>query len=94
MWVRTSIRRARVASSIVVLDVPGFAAPAVPVAPGVDVEGVDEVVSFPTISLMILSAAATSVPQLAFALVDFPALLLGSAVLAFGLDPIFSRLVK
>jgi len=93
MWVRTSISVARVASSIVALDAPGFAAPVVPVAPGVEVDG--EAVSLPTISVMILSTAATSVPQLAFfALVDLPAVLLGCAVLAPGVEPIFSRLLK
>jgi hypothetical protein len=91
MCVRTSISFARVASSIVALDAPDFAAPVVPVAPGVDVD----VESLPTMSVMILSTAATSVPQLAFfALADLPVLLLGCAVLAAGFEPIFSRLLK
>jgi hypothetical protein len=93
--VRTSISFARVASSIVALDAPDFAAPVVPVAPGVEVDVAD--VSLPAISVMILSTAATSVPQLTlafFAFVDFPALLLGCAVLAPGVEPIFSRLLK
>lgn len=91
MWVRTSINFARVASSIAVLD---FAAPLVPVAPGVDVAG--EEVSLPTISLMILSIAATSVPQFGFdELADLPASgRAGSAALALGDEPIFSRLLK
>src|SRR3954468_10729268 len=94
MCVRTSISFARVASSIVALDAPDLA-PAVPVAPGVDVDVDGDVVSFPTMSVMILSTAATSVPQLAFLpLVDFPALLLGCAVLVAGFAPIFSRLLK
>jgi hypothetical protein len=95
MCVRTSISLARVASSIAVLD---LAAPLVPVAPGVEVAVDDEEVSLPTISLMILSIAATSVPQLAFgALADWLApgrVGVDSDALALDDEPIFSRLLK
>jgi hypothetical protein len=89
MCERTSISLARVASSTAALD-----APLVPVAPGVEVAGDD--VWLPTMSLMILSMAATSVPQFALeALVDLPAPgWLASAAVGAVDEPIFSRLLK
>ena len=82
MWVRTSISFARVASSIIVDD---FAVvPLVPV--GVGVEGVEDD-SVATISLMILSMAATSVPQFDFDASGF-AVSVGEAL---GDEPSFSR---
>lgn len=95
MCVRTSINFARVASSIALGD---FVLPLVPVAPGVDV-GAPADVSLPTISVMILSTAATSVPQLLLlffvAFVDlFAVPPVGCVVLALGDEPIFSRLLK
>jgi hypothetical protein len=82
MCVRISISLARVASSTVAL---AALEPEVPVAPGVEVEVVadaDEPVSLPIISVMILSTAATSVPQFLFAFADlFPPLLFASGAL-------------
>jgi hypothetical protein len=95
MCVRTSINFARVASSIVALD--DFVLPLVPVAPAVDV-GAPADVSLPAISVMILSIAATSVPQLLLFFVAFVDLFavppVGCVVLALGDEPIFSRLLK
>ena len=79
--VRTSISFARVASSIVVAD---FAVvPLVPV--GVGVLGVAD--SLPTIWLMVLSIAATSLPQSAFDAPGFEA----SIADALGDELSFSR---
>jgi hypothetical protein len=84
MCVRTSISLARVASSIVVAD---FAV--VPLVPtGVGVLGVAD--SLPTIWLMALSMAATSVPQFVFDALDFEA----SAGEALADEPTFSRLAR
>jgi hypothetical protein len=82
MCARTSISFDRVASSSATA-LSAFELPLVPVAPGVAAP----VVPLPTISVMILSMAATSVPQL---LVDLPAAFGAVAVVSLDGDPILS----
>lgn len=95
MCVRTSINLARVASSTVAADAFDPAAPLVPVAPGV-VEDEVEAVSLPAMSVMILSIAATSVPQFAWleAFVDLLLLAVVPLVLAPADGPRRSRLLR
>ena len=76
MCVRTSINFARVAASSAIALA---ALPVVPAAPGVALVAVD--VSLPSISVMILSIAETSVAQFAFDFAVVP-----PADLALGVD--------
>ncbi len=97
LCVRTSINLARVASSTVAADAFEPAAPLVPVAPGVVAVDDVEAVSLPTMSVMILSIAATSVPQFAWleAFGDFLLLLaVAPLVLASADGPRCSRLLR